>query len=97
MNKPRQSMRFEIESVKQSMQLTPAEFEALMKDMKESSAWMKQELARRRKVKNEAIATLGLEGLQFTEEERQEIVQFVSGKISLDELRAIWDSRLPHR
>lgn len=94
---PRQSMRSKIESVKQSMQLTPAEAEALLKDMKESSAWMKQELARRRKLKNEAIATLGLEGLQFTEEERQEFVQFTSGEISLDELRVIWDTRLPRR
>jgi hypothetical protein len=90
-------MRSEIESVKQSMQLTPAEAEALLKDMKESSAWMKQELARRRKVKNEAIATLGLEGLHFTEEERREIQMYASGKISLDELRAIWDTRLPRR
>jgi hypothetical protein len=90
-------MRSEIESVKQSMQLTPAEAEALLKDMKESSDWAKQELARRRKVKNEAIATLGLEGLHFTEEERREIQMYASGKISLDELRAIWDTRLPRR
>lgn len=90
-------MRSEIESVKQSMQLTPAEAEALLKDMKESSAWMKQELARRRKLKNEAIATLGLSGLHFTEEERREIKLYASGKISLDELRAIWDARLPLR
>lgn len=88
-------MRSEIESVQQSMRLTQSEFEGLMKDMKESSAWMKQELARRRKLKNEAVATLGLEGLQFTEEERRELQRYSSGKISLDELRAIWDTRLP--
>lgn len=86
-------MRSEIESVKQSMRLTPAEAEALLKDMKESSAWMKQEFARRRKAANEAIATLGLEGLHFTEEELREIQRYTSGKISLDELRAIWDAR----
>lgn len=90
-------MRSEIESVQQSMRLTQPEFEALMKDMKESSEWMKQELARRRKGASEAIATLGLEGLHFSEEERQEIQKFTSGKISLDELRAIWDAHLPLR
>lgn len=56
---------------------------------------LKSECEWRLQVSREVIATLGLEGLQFTESERKNIDRFVAGEIELDELRRIWDEGLP--
>jgi hypothetical protein len=54
--------------------------------------WLGPESEWRARTAQEAITTLGLEGLHFTEVERKCIDRFVAGEIDLDELRRIWDA-----